>query len=158
MKADPQHFILGTLAVLRNIALQAAEPDGIGVRLSIPGSARCAPLEEFLGDRLEFGGRTNAIVIDLDLLSLPFRALRGPVEPMPVAAARLIAEMLPDGEADLRRIARRLGVTERMLQRRLDAYGVTFHGLLDVTRRDEAIRLVQTDEFGLRPVGSAAGL
>lgn len=53
---------------------------------------------------------------------------------------RAILEGLPAGQADAPRVARRLGLSERTLRRRLDDEAATFSGIRDEVRRDLAER------------------
>lgn len=156
-KVDPQQFLLGTLAAARNIALLAGESDGVSVQLSVPKSAAYGRLEEFLGSRLEFGARDDAMIVDRELLSLPVRSRDMPKEPVPVVVARLITEMLPAGDASLRNVARRLGCSERTIERHMTEFGTTFGKLLDVTRRDEAIRLAQDTDLNFAQISQQVG-
>lgn len=156
-KADPQQFLLGTLAAARNIVLLAGEPDGVSVRLTTQRSAAWSGLEEHLGDRLEFGARDDAVIVDRSLLDLPIFPRRKALEPMPIAVARQILKLLPQGQASLRNVARRLSCSERTVQRQLAEHGVTFKNLLDVTRRDEAIELVRNSNLSFARIAQEVG-
>ena len=55
------------------------------------------------------------------------------------ALKRLIAELLPDERPTIERVAPRLGMSIRTLQRRLRDWGQSFEGIVDDTRREIAI-------------------
>jgi AraC-like DNA-binding protein len=54
------------------------------------------------------------------------------------ALKELIAELLPDERPTIERVAPRLGMSIRTLQRRLQNWGHSFEGIVDETRRDVA--------------------
>jgi Arabinose-binding domain of AraC transcription regulator, N-term len=86
---DPQQHLIGTLAVLRKIALLAGEPGAVSVRLSIPHSRGVDTLEETHGATLEFGCEHDAIVIDREIMDQPLIDLNSnhSAEPSDTAAA-----------------------------------------------------------------------
>lgn len=57
-------------------------------------------------------------------------------------AIALIAQMLPHARPTRERVAKRLNLSARTLQRRLNGCGVTFEDLVDDYRRDHAFRLL----------------
>jgi AraC-like DNA-binding protein len=102
-------------------------------------------LEAYFGGDLSFGASSNAMVIDRELLELPLVPPKRSSPPdlyYVTSTAELIKQFLPDGEANLKHIATILRTNERTLQRKLAKFGVTFEHLVDITRRDEAIRLI----------------
>ncbi len=158
--ADPLQFELGTLAVLRTIALLAGQPDGVRMHLALNHSRSVPALEEFLGEKLEFGQKSNSIIIDRDLLDMPVTTprLRGASDIASIIdCARLIIELLPEGSANLDTIARRMCVNKRTLQRRLGKFGITFEELVDITRSDEAKRLIAEGKDGLADIALGLG-
>ena len=70
-----------------------------------------------------------------------------PAEPSALGdVAAAIVALLPGGDVRISRVARRLGIGTRTLQRRLIAQGATFRDLLHTVRRDRATRdLVESD-------------
>ena len=117
-------------------------------------------LARFFGCPIQFGQADNALVLDRDVLALPLAtsepALGAYLESAATArldqlpAPRLIDEVraaigdeLRDGEVDIERIARRLGVTARSLQRRLRDEGTSYRELVDAIRHKRAIDLLQ---------------
>lgn len=144
---DPQQFILATLAVLRNIALLSDEPGMVTVRLLFPYDLRCSVLEECLGGNLEFGCDHYEVEIRSELLDKPLNTHNERGSPdhalnITISAAMLISGRLPSRPVGIDNIAAELGLTRRTLQRRLAACGVQFCDLIDITRRDIAIKRV----------------
>ncbi len=95
---EPDQHVLGSLVVLRKIALLAGAPDAVGVRLARPYCERLRGLEEYLGTAIEFDCEHDAIVIDREVLSArPRRA--PPHAALHIDSARdvstLIREILP---------------------------------------------------------------
>jgi len=70
-----------------------------------------------------------------------------PAEPSALGdVAEAIVALLPGGDVRISRVARRLGISTRTLQRRLIARGATFREVLHAVRRDRATReLVESD-------------
>ncbi len=150
---DPRQHRIGTLAVLRKIALLGNVPDAVHVHFSMPYSIGADRLEETHGSRLTFGCDHDAIVVDRELLEMRLAipggpALRNPDEPPDTAeqVGGLIRKLLPYERANLRTVAARLHVSKRTLQRRLGDWGFAFEEILDDTRRTEALKLVRSGE------------
>jgi AraC-like DNA-binding protein len=138
----------GARIVPREVRFQHARP------------ADTRELERFFGCKLRFEQRDNAVVLAREVMALPFTTS----EPVLVtylesaAAARLeqlpapslvdevrgaIGDELRDGEVDIERIARRVGVPPRSLQRRLRDEGTSYRELVDTIRHKRAIDLMQ---------------
>lgn len=162
--ADPRQHLIGTLVVLRQIALLGSAPDAISVRFSMPYT-RCADcLEETHGARLEFGCDHDAIVIDRAILKAPF-ASGGEHERtnglQPAETAEIICtqlkRLLPYGRATIETIAAQERVSTRTVQRRLKAWGFSFEEILDDLRRTEAINYVLSGEHSAMEIALLLG-
>ena len=141
----PWQFLLATMAVLHNIVLLAGEPDRVKVRLSLPRSRHTAALEATFGGNLEFGCDHDEIEIRQVLLDKPMELLTRPSRTdqaleTTIHTALRVARRLPSGEVGIDGTAADLGLTRRTLQRRLADCGVLFSDLIDITRRDIAMR------------------
>jgi AraC-like DNA-binding protein len=68
-----------------------------------------------------------------------------------------IASLLPHGQADALEIAKRLGVSQRTLARRLASEGLTFAEILDNLRFDLAKRYLQEDNLPISEVAWLLG-
>jgi AraC-like DNA-binding protein len=147
--ADPTQHLIGTLAVIRKIALLANVPEAVSVHFSMPYSRGAASLEETHGPLLEFGCDYDAIVIDREILDMPVKS--GCERDVPVslealetaeAVGAIIKHLLPYRCATIETVAARMQVSKRTLQRRLRSWGFSFEEILDDIRRTEAIRQV----------------
>ena len=82
-------------------------------------------------------------------------------DPAPAAMAvqvrRQLAEGMAEGPMTLAQVARRLHLSERSLQRRLDAEGTRFAQLLDDVRRDMALRYIADERLTLGEVAYLLG-
>lgn len=130
--------------------------------------------ERIFGARVRFGCPADALLLDADLRDMPLRTAqpqlasylarqaegalagggRAGVEDRVRAVVR--AELAP-GDASLPRVARRLGVSRRTLQRRLESRGLTFEALLDEVRRSEAELLLRTTNLPILDVSEQVG-
>jgi len=68
-----------------------------------------------------------------------------------------IVPLLPHGKARLEEIARRLGVSERTLARRLSAEGVSFSGVLGELRFDLAKRYIREPDLSISEIAWLLG-
>lgn len=71
------------------------------------------------------------------------------------AVTRLVRTMLPTGGLDLDLVSEQLALHRRTLQRQLAERGVTFAGLVDQVRREEAARYLRETDM---PLGQLAGV
>jgi AraC-like DNA-binding protein len=134
------------------------------------------PLLEFFGEQLEFAAPRNEIVLDRVLLDEPLTGAETglaavltrhaeamlaqlPTSPGPFTQ-RVREEMwpcLPDGVPSLEALARRIAVSQRTLQRRLDAEGVTLRELVEDTRRELALQLLTDPQLSATEVAFLTG-
>jgi len=133
-------------------------------------------LAGLLGAPVEVGGADNRVVCDAAALALPLRgsnqallqvldahvALVDRPAPQPDAdevtrTRQAIRELLPAGHPSLAQVARRLGVGERTLQRRLRDRGLGFRALVDDVRSEWAIRKLAGREVSVSEVAFALG-
>jgi AraC-like DNA-binding protein len=144
---EPRQHILGSLAVLRGVALLAGQPDAVRVQFSQAYQRTEERLEETFGPTLQFGCAQNAIVFEHALLDLPLQqrtACTAPGDPVETASslATLLKTLLPYGEVSIDHVAALLGMSTRTLQRRLRDWGFSFEEVLDDLRRVEAVRRI----------------
>lgn len=137
------------------------------VRFSHPAPPRLDELHRVFGPRLRFGAAADELVLDQALLALPQRqaepALAAvldrhlqdvvsglPQDEPPTLLERVrgaLASELGHGEPNLLAVARRLHMSPRSLQRRLQLEGHSLQGVLAALRSDLAIRyLSERDE------------
>ena len=143
---EPEQHVLGSLVVLRKIAMLAGEPGAVSVRLARRNCEKLRGLEEFLGAAIEFGCEHDAVVIDREVLSArPRRA--PPHAALHIDSARdvcaLIREMLPYQRPTKDRISQLMHISARTLQRRLNDWGISFEELLDDIRKNQAMKMLE---------------
>lgn len=160
--ASPYQHLLGTLVVLRKIALLAGAPEAVSVRFSMPYTRGSDCLEEIYGSSLEFGCEHDAIVIDRAILSEQVGVTNGrahAADPFDraEATAMLVKECLPYGHPNIDGVARRQRISVRTLQRRLRDWGFSFEELVDDIRRAEAIKLVLGREHSAMEIAFLLG-
>lgn len=157
---DPVQHIFGTLVVLRKIGMMTGEPGAISVKVARPYSSMFAELHDFLGASITYDCDFDGIVFDSDILDS--RLDRHPPEPTPFLdtthdAISLIASMLPYEHPTRERVAKRLNISARTLQRRLNDWGVTFEELVDEYRRDRAFRLLMRADHSILEIAYSLG-
>jgi AraC-like DNA-binding protein len=114
------------------------------------------PFEKFFNCPVRFAAGENAIIFDRELLSRPLVQADAELNLAMRDEARLViarlqgghdivsrvrqalVPLMPKCETMLKHVAASLGVTPRTLQRRLVQAEVSFHGLLDSSRRELA--------------------
>lgn len=82
---------------------------------------------------------------------------RAPERTLVTAVRGAIADALPDGQPGKAQIARRLGMSERTLQRRLTDDGTSFQALVTEARREAAEALLRSGDHSLAEVAFLAG-
>jgi len=70
---------------------------------------------------------------------------------------RVLALRLARGEAEIDRVARDLAMSPRTLQRRLSSRGFSFHGLVDVLRRETAEKCITDASLSIAEIAYLAG-
>lgn len=163
-----------TVARIVQIAREMMGDDVKPLRAWFSHDAQACPqeLSAFLATtHVEFGRASNGVCFSAEVLErvpvgadaalnqaleLHGRAVLekcGSVDDAYERARGAVVELLPGGAVTLARVAKRLHVTPRTLQRRLDEAGLSFAGLLGDVRRAQAERLLLRDEV---PVGEVA--
>jgi len=130
--------------------------------------------ERLFGCPVIFEQRTNAIVFEGSSLGLSLRSsqaeLAGYFETvarsaleklsprdLPTAVRVAIRDALPEGDMGLPRIARRLGVGARTLQRRLNDEKLVYRDLVDEVRRAEAVTLLRSTDLSIFEISDRLG-
>jgi len=151
--ADPGQHLIGTLAVLRKIALLGKVPEAVEVRFTTPLTRGAEALEETHGCRLAFGCDHDSIVVDRDLLTMPLKTSSQNLPPPTLRPAetaesigRLLGELLPHAQANIQTVAGRLHVSPRTIQRRLKEWGFSFEEILDDVRRTKAFEYLRSGQ------------
>ena len=147
----PEVMLASLTTFLRGVGGQDFRP--LAVRVPHPATSRTPALERFFGTQITHGAGEVSVEVRNELLDRPLPGsdpalaayLRKQVEavvqqidvPNAVSqeCARRIAERLGTGEPSQASIAKQLGMSERTLQRRLQAEGASFNDLLEQARR-----------------------
>jgi AraC-like DNA-binding protein len=148
----------------------------IRVKLTHHRSEDCSEFNAFLGCDVEFGADVDELafpgtikhipVVSADpylnelLISHCEAALsrrRSNVAPLRLAVENAIAPLLPHGRARLGEVARRLGMSQRTLARRLAAEGLSFSAILDEMRVDLAKRHVEDAHLSISQIAWLIG-
>lgn len=158
-RAVSDEFTLATF-VGRFAAALAPEPlQGVALRLTRPRPDGPTRHDALLGGTVTFGCSEAALELgpatwqhrlsSADprlqemLAQLAARLELGPsTDGLELAVRARLRDLLPDGRAVAAEVARSLGLSERTLQRRLEAAGTSFSRVLDGFRRAEAERLL----------------
>jgi AraC-like DNA-binding protein len=147
----PEAMMVSLTAFLRGVAGQGFAP--LAVRLPYPATARTPALEKFFGTEIHHDAGELSLEFATEVLDRPLPS----ADPVPAAylrrqvqevvqqidspnsvsqeCARRIAERLGAGEPSQSAVAKQMAMSERTLQRRLQAEGVTFNELLEQARR-----------------------
>jgi AraC-like DNA-binding protein len=175
--ADVQQIVFCIVAMVRmarSLSGRSFNPKRVSIRqVRSEGTGK---LSTFLGRGLEFGGdvdeidfpagsakwtladadpKLNTILLEVCEDHLKSRkrntgALRTHVE-------NTISPLLPHGQAKLGAVARKLGMSERTLTRRLDEEGITFNEILQQLKASLAIRYLRDDGMPISRVAWLLG-
>ncbi|MGV3622151.1 MAG: helix-turn-helix domain-containing protein [Archangium sp.] len=168
-----------TVVRILQIAREMMGDDVKPIRAWFAHSERSCPaeLQKFLGTaNIDFGRASNGITFsaktlervpagaDVALnqaLELHGRAVLercgAELEDAWSRARGAVLELLPRGDVTLTRVAKKLHVTPRTLQRRLEEHGSSFAGLLAEVRRSHAERLLQRSDEPIAEVANKVG-
>lgn len=174
-----RHGNFFTVARILQIAREMMGDDVAPLRAWFAHVERACPkeLEKFLGtSNVEFGRTSNGIVFSAKTLErvpsgadaalnhaleLHGRAVLArcgaEVDDAWSRARGAVLELLPRGDVTLAKVAKRLHVTARTLQRRLEEQGSSFANLLAEVRRSHAERLLSRSSDPISEVASQVG-
>jgi AraC-like DNA-binding protein len=80
-----------------------------------------------------------------------------PEDDLLTSVRRAIGELMRDGDPKLTRVAKKIAISPRTLQRRLKEYGVDFKKLMDDTRRRFALNYLRARKNTLTEVAYLLG-
>lgn len=147
----------------------------VRVEFRYPRPAEIRPYEEFFGAPLHFGATRNAVVYRREDYMAPFpqadsrlrelleRQSEWELEKMP-SAQRLQDELralLPAefarGKADLKQVAKRLGMAPSTVRQRLQLEGTTFRAIVDEQRKKLATEYLRDTKRSIGEIASLLG-
>lgn len=175
MGRQGNEFVSALIASVMRTLVDAPRFERVG--FEHPAPADPGPLREFFGPAtaLEFGAATNRLAFDQALLAAPVKsgdaALFAYLEEHALAALaarprsddlvdklrHAMREALKQGEPNIERLAVRLQLSGRTLQRRLADLKTSFHEVLDGVRYDLARAYLRDDGLDLSQVAYLLG-
>ncbi len=175
LRDDPQECAEAHFALIVNglRSLQGASASPVEVRFSGSCSAQRALLESFFAAPVSFGCDCDTLVFPRAFLEAPIvhadstirgnfvraflRRMANSEDPLTNLVRRVIDAELEHGVLSQSRVARRLGMSARSLQRRLRERKVRYHELIEQTRKNLAIRLLSDPLRNVNEVALALG-
>ena len=127
-----------------------------------------AELAGFLGCRPEFGAENISLHFPASLSASPLAqaAIRNPRVGNDVATARTHLEssiqsalsyLLVSGTSNIDTVASLLGYSERTLRRRLTQHGLSYQGILDAFRLDQANKYLSSTHYRMSDIANLLG-
>jgi AraC-like DNA-binding protein len=159
-------------SMLRQVAATPVAPSLVSFRH--PQPATIAAHESFFACPVHFGAPDDSLRFDAPTLSARTRLAdeglsayllsqldglrsRGPDLSLAARVRRAVADSLCDGPPSRAKVARRLGMSERTLHRRLAEEGLSFRALADGARREAADSLLGDGDHTLAEVAFLPG-
>ena len=151
----------------------ALQPVAVGFRHAAP--AELAAHERTFGMVPRFEQPENELVFARAALAMPLLAPSGemtalaerhlhrriaelpPIEAFTGRVRRVLLEQLEAGEPTLARLAARLGMSERTVQRRLSSEGTSMQALLDEARREISLRRLAESKQSIAEISFLLG-
>lgn len=170
---DVEFATTAIFTVLKNLTGREIRPWYVDFEHRKPAYSRLH--SQIFGCEVRFGRRGNRIHLDKKVLDLPilsadeslFKALesiladqiklRSDEDDLATKVNHLISAMLCEGGVDIKVIARKLGVSDRTLQRKLAAAGLVFSEMVDAIRRSIAVEYVQHSDYSLTDIAMMVG-
>lgn len=169
-------FTLASLVVIAGQMAGAPLPV-LAVELAYPAPADAAPYRRLFGVAPRFEAAGNALVLPRDALLAPVPSADPALSRIVTEHAerllgqrreaaedallprlrRLILERLGEGEVRLGDVARRLCMSERSLQRALQAEGTRFNALVDAVRKQAALDFMADSRMALGEIAYLLG-
>lgn len=148
----------------------------IRVRIAHRGDRVIAKLAAFLGNEIEFDAKVDEVAFDPVVRDMPVLSADPNLNDLLIAFAEeamarrsktrgsleskvenAIAPLLPHGRNGVAEIARRLGMSQRTLSRRLASEGLTFTQLLETLRRKLALKYLSDPRLSISEIAWLVG-
>ena len=173
MRLSNESTISSAVSLIRQTAHAGFKPRA--VYLQHPGPKTRTDHRHYFGTAVHFDAELDALEIDEETLNRPnkladdgiqrfllshldeeMRALQ-PEDCLETQLRRDVSRSLSGGVPRMADVARRIGVSERTLQRRLADAGLSFKEVADATRRELAENLLQDATYNLSEVAFLTG-
>lgn len=173
LRLSNEATLASVTSIVREVSPAPFAPLEVHFRHPPPSSV--AAHETYFGCPVRFGSELDALLVPAQALERPnrlgdegitrflLRHLDGELQRLPAdptlreSVRDTIARSLSDGVPRAAVVARRLGLSERTLQRRLAADGLSFQTLVDDARRDLAEGLLSRSDYPLAEVAFLTG-
>ena len=172
LRLSNEATLASAFTIMREVASEPFGPIEVHCRHDAPARA---PHEAWFGCPIVFGSEVDAILVPGEALARPNKlADRGLarffLDHLDQTLAKVEAEIslgarvrdaimasLSCGVPHLGEVARRMGLSERTLQRRLSDEGLTFHALIEDARRELAEGLLMNSDYALAEIAFLTG-
>ncbi len=161
-----------SLSFLRWIMIRDLRP--LAVELAMPANNDLLRYHEAFGGPLRFGAAGNALLFSQSDVARPLPTAHAELatvheriageylarldrSAMSARVRSVMLKCLSDGKPRRAAVARTLGMSERTLQRRLEAEGSSFRQLLDDTHKELAQRYIEQADLSLADVAYILG-
>ncbi|WP_300730901.1 AraC family transcriptional regulator [Pseudomonas sp.] len=162
--ADPLQVTTASLVVLRKVPLMSGAAGAIRVHLKNPRVRGDEALEEYLGPHLKMNAEYNMIEFDRELLEIPLQPVRDgawkttqALKSTSEVADVLVQQIANQEHSRLAAISKKVGLSARTLQRRLEHCGIDFDALRDETRRSESFQLLASGKYTATEIAYMVG-
>ncbi len=173
MRLSNEATITSATSLIRKTASKSFRPRAVHLQHQAPKVTR--DHERFFGCPVHFGARIDAISISDEALARPNHLADDGISAFLVShlekeiqatdddasivalTRRAISKALSDGMPRMASVARRLGMSERTLQRRLADQDLTFTRLVEATQADLARNLLRDSAYRLSEVAFLTG-
>ncbi|MBX3193409.1 MAG: AraC family transcriptional regulator [Labilithrix sp.] len=147
----------------------------VAVTFQHPAPRDVSEYARLFGDDVRFGAAKNELFVDASVLELPLRDpdaslseyldLRasalleaiGKGGELEIILRKRIDEELVEGAPSLPRVAKRMGMSARTLQRRLSEAELSFSDIVDDVRRTAALRLIAEPKLSVFEIAAMVG-
>ena len=173
MRLSNESTVASAVSLIRQTASKGFRPRAVYLQHAAPGTT--ADHEHHFGCPVHFGADRDAIAIPHEALDRPNHLaddgisafLLGHLDKelqqseddgsLEALTRRAISKALSDGMPRMETVAKRLGMSERTLQRRLVEQGRTYKQLVEATQADLAKNLLRHSEYPLSEVAFLTG-
>lgn len=170
-----ENVLASWLLYARWIADMQRSPREVWFEHAAPPGVDLAAYQAVFGCPVYFARPCNALIVNLDDLALPLRQADANLlraleehalavmagldqdEPLPQRVRNALRQLLKDGLPRKERVAEKFAMTERTLQRHLQAAGTSYQQILDDLRRELAEHYLQRSDLTVQAIAAYLG-